>query len=229
MSQPGVAVRGVLLDIDGTLIDSNDAHARSWADTLCRAGYQVTFQRVRELIGKGGDKLLAETVGLDDESPEGKEITRRRRDLFLREYVPTLRAFDGARELLIHMRKEGLLLVVATSAGADEMGPLLRVVGAEDLIDEATSSSDAERSKPDPDIVQAALAKGQLAPHEALMLGDTPYDVEAASRAGVGAIALRTGGWPDEALSGALAIFDGPRDLLERWDQSPLRRARSLR
>lgn len=221
MTQHVTAIQGVLLDIDGTLIDSNDAHARSWTDTLRRAGYDVTFERVRELIGKGGDKLLAETVGIDDKSAEGKEITDRRRELFLREYVPKINAFNGARDLLAHMRNEGLRLVVATSAGAEEMRPLLHIVGAEDLIDEATSSSDAERSKPDPDIVQAALEKGRFTPKEALMLGDTPYDIEAAGRAGVSTVALRTGGWSDNALAGALAIFDNPRDLLKHWDKSP--------
>jgi phosphoglycolate phosphatase-like HAD superfamily hydrolase len=122
------------------------------------------------------------------------------------------------------MRDEGLKLVVASSAKEDELTPLLEKAGTADLIEKKTSSDDAENSKPDPDIVKAALDRSGLAPDEVVMLGDTPYDIEAASRAGVRAVALRSGGWKDRDLSGAIAAYDDPADLLAHYDSSPLKR-----
>jgi phosphoglycolate phosphatase-like HAD superfamily hydrolase len=220
---PGRALRTILLDIDGTLIDSNDAHARAWVDSLAAHGYVVPFEQVRPLIGKGGDKILPELVGLDPESGEAKRMSETRSELFLHRELPTLRATRGARALLERMTAEGLELVVATSAKSDEVRALLEQTGVSDLIQLASSSDDADRSKPDPDIVQAALRlSGSQAMHSA-MLGDTPYDVEAAARARVPAIALRCGGWwGDEAFAKAAAIYDDPADLLAHFDESPL-------
>ncbi|HYJ80259.1 MAG TPA: HAD family hydrolase, partial [Longimicrobiaceae bacterium] len=133
--------------------------------------------------------------------------------------------FTAARELLERMRADGLTLVVATSASKDDLGALLKAAGVEDLIDASSTSSDAEESKPDPDIVQAALDAAGCDPGEAVMLGDTPYDIEAASRAGVGCVALRCGGWwSDEDLAGATAVYDDPADLLARYEDSPFGR-----
>lgn len=217
-------MRAVILDVDGTLVDSNDAHARAWVDALAEHGHRVAFADVRRLIGMGGDKLLPKVTGLSDESPEGRRISERRSAIFIERYLPALRPTPGARALLERMRRDGLTLVVASSAKADELGPLLEIAGAKHLIEETTSSDDAERSKPDPDIVRAALEKTGCPPGDVLMLGDTPYDVEAATRAGVGTIALRCGGWTDDRLRGAVAIYDDPADLLARWDTSLLAR-----
>jgi HAD superfamily hydrolase (TIGR01509 family) len=216
-------IAGVLLDIDGTLLDSNDAHAQSWVEVLRRHGYDIPFERVRPLIGKGTDKLLPELTGLDPESGLGKQMAEERKALFLRAYLPGLRPTRGARALVERLRDEGFRLVVATSAGADELALLLRQAQVDDLIEQATTSDEAGRSKPDPDIVCAALAKGRLRPEAAIMLGDTPYDIEAAARAGVASIAFRCGGWwDDRALAGALAIYDDPAALLADFDRSPL-------
>jgi len=220
---PGSALRTVLLDVDGTLIDSNDAHARAWVEALRTHGYVVPFERVRRLIGKGGDKLLPELTGLDPESGEAERIGATRSEQFLRRELPSLRPTAGARALLEHMLSRGLELVVATSAQDSEVRALLEQAGVSDLIQQASSADDAERSKPDPDIVQAALRlSGSQAAHSA-MLGDTPYDVEAAARARVPAVALRCGGWWDDAaFSQARAIYDDPADLLAHFAESPL-------
>src|SRR5215207_3325366 len=173
---PGSALRTVLLDIDGTLIDSNDAHARAWVDSLREHGYVVPFEQVRPLIGMGGDKVLPELTGLDPDSGEAERMSATRSELFLHRELPTLRPTRGARALLERMTEDGFELVVATSAQANEVQALLERVGVADLIELASSSDDAERSKPDPDIVQAALRmSGSQAAHSA-MLGDTPYD-----------------------------------------------------
>jgi len=220
---PGRSLRTILLDIDGTLIDSNDAHARAWVDSFAAHGYVIPFEQIRPLIGKGGDKILPELTGLDPESGEAKRLGETRSEIFLERELPTLRATPGARALLERMKAEGLELVVATSAKSTEVRALLEQTGVSDLIQLASSSDDAERSKPDPDIVQAALRlSGSEAAHSA-MLGDTPYDVAAAARARVPAIALRCGGWwGDDALAAAVAIYDDPAELVAKWEGSVL-------
>ena len=217
----GPALHAVLLDIDGTLINSNDAHARAWVVALRDHGYVVRFEDVRPLIGMGGDKMLPQLVGLDPESGEATRIGETRAELF-RQELPSLEPTRGARDLLQRLRRHGLALVVATSAQADEVNVVLEQAGVADLIVTRASSGDAERSKPDPDIVQAALGKsGNTAAH-CIMIGDTPYDIEAAKRARVPCIALRSGGWWDDAsLAGAIAIYDNPADLCVRFDSSP--------
>lgn len=215
------ARRVALLDVDGTLVDSNDAHANAWVEALAAHGHEVPFARVRELIGKGGDKLLPETTGIAKDSVEGQEISKRRSAIFAKTYLPSLRAFPGARDLLQELKARGVKLVVATSAQRGELDKLLEAADVADLIEEAATSSDAEDSKPDPDIVLAALRAAGCKPHEAVMLGDTPYDVAAATKAGVRVIALRCGGWDDAGLAGATAIYDHARDLLKHLDTSP--------
>jgi len=215
------AQRVILLDIDGTLIDSNDAHARAWVDSLAEHGYVVPFEQVRPLVGKGGDKILPELVGLDPESPEAKRMSETRGEIFRSRELPHLRATRGARDLLLRFRADGYELAVATSANAGDVRATLEQALVADLIQTATSSDDAERSKPDPDIVRAALMRSGHAASHAVMLGDTPYDIEAATRARVRIVALRCGGWwNDDALRGAEAIYDDPADLLGRYDDS---------
>jgi HAD superfamily hydrolase (TIGR01509 family) len=216
-------LRGALLDVDGTLVDSNDAHAASWAEVFAEFGYDIRFEHVRPLVGMGGDKLLPILTGLDHESPKGKRLTERKKAVFDQKHLPHLQPTRGARQLLEHMVAEGLTLVSATSASDDEMRALLDRAGVADLIHDATSSGEVESSKPDPDVVGAALEKGRLRPDEAVMIGDTPYDIAAAVKAGVPTIALRCGGWWDDlALGGAVAIYDDPADLLAHYDDSPL-------
>src|SRR5262245_2886250 len=190
-------IRGVLLDIDGTLVDSNDVHAHSWVEALAEHGIKVPFEKVRKLIGKGGDKLLPEVSGIGADTREGKQLAKRHVELFKERYLPHLRPTPGAPDLLQRMHTKGLKLVVATSAKEDIVGPLLKLCGAAGLIDGKTSSDDGSHSKPDPDLVHAALGEAGLPPAQVVLLGDTPYDIEAAGRSGVGVIAFRCGGWGD--------------------------------
>jgi HAD superfamily hydrolase (TIGR01509 family) len=214
-------VEVVLLDVDGTLVDSNDLHAQAWLETFAAHGYLADFTRVRELIGQGGDKLIPEITGVASDSPEGRRLSEQRGHLFREQFLPRVRALPKAYDLLARFRRSGLRLFVASSAKEQELSALLAICGAADLVEHATSADDAPRSKPDPDIVQAALRKsGSDAPH-ALLLGDTPYDVAAGRKAGVGVVALRSGGFPDEALRDAIAIYDDTAHLLALYDQSP--------
>ena len=213
--------KAVLFDVDGTLVDSNDAHAHAWVEAFAAFGVTVDFTHVRRSIGMGGDKLMPRVAGITEDEPLGKRISERRGEIFKSNYLPHLRPFPGARELVAAIKARGLIGVAASSAKADELGALLAIAGAESLLDDATSSDDAEESKPDPDIIHAALRKAHAEATNAVLIGDTPYDVEAAGRAGVECIALRCGGWPDADLRGAIAVYDGPWQLLERLDDLP--------
>jgi HAD superfamily hydrolase (TIGR01509 family) len=216
--------RGIILDVDGTLVDSNDAHAGAWADALAHHGYWIDPARVRPLIGKGGDKVVPALTGLSERSPTGNAISKRRGQIFRTKYLPQVHAFRGARALVERLEREGLKIVVASAASTEDLRPLLDKAGVQHLVDAQTSKDDVARSKPDPDVVEAALATLGMAPAEVVMIGDTPYDVEAAARAGVRTIALRSGGgWSDHELSGAAAIYDDPTDLLAHLDTSPVK------
>jgi HAD superfamily hydrolase (TIGR01509 family) len=214
-------LRGVIFDIDGTLVASNEAHAQSWADTLREAGYDVPFDIIWPMIGMGGDKLLPASTGVEANSQMGRRLLKRRWELFQRNYLPRLQPTPGARDLVLRMKEDDLTLVVASSASGNELRDLMDVAGVADLMDATTSSSDAAESKPDPDIVQAAIRKSRLDPDELIMLGDTPYDVQAAIGAHVNLVGLLCGGWSMEELSGAVAIYDDPSDLHKWYDQSP--------
>ncbi len=216
-------IKGVLLDIDGTLVLSNDAHARSWVAAFAHFDYEIAYYKVRRLIGMGGDKLMPQLVpGLESESENGQQISNYRSKIFLDKYALKLKPAPGSRALIKRLQKDGLKLMIASSAKDKELKSLLQAAHVDDLLREATTSDDVDNSKPDPDIVHAALTKIGLPPQQVLMLGDTPYDLEAVSKAGLALIALRCGGWNDKDLAGALAMYNDPADLLDHYETSPL-------
>jgi HAD superfamily hydrolase (TIGR01509 family) len=217
-------LRGVLFDVDGTLIDSNDAHARAWVEALRDHGIEVSFERVRPLIGMGGDKLLPLAADIDAGSATGKAIAHRRLEIFLSEHLGRLKPLPGARALLLFLASRGLQNHVASSAQPRELRPLLEQASVADLIDDGAASGDGRPSKPDPDILRAALERAQLSPDQVIFVGDTPYDIEAGWRCGVATVAVRCGGWSDTSLDGASAIYDDPGDLLAHFGESPLAR-----
>jgi HAD superfamily hydrolase (TIGR01509 family) len=217
-------VRGVLLDVDGTLVDSNDAHARAWVAAFAEAGYDVAWARIRRMIGMGGDKLVPLVTGLSELDPKARRIGERRAEIFAARELGAVGPLPGARELIERMSREGLRLAAASSASPDEVRPLLERTGVAYLVAAPLAGASDEPSKPDPNVVQAALRRVDLRPSEAVMVGDTPYDLEAARLANVASILFRTGGWPDVQLAGAVAIYDGPWDLLARFDDSLLKR-----
>lgn len=209
----------LLSDIDGTLVVSNDAHAKAWADALRQFGYDVPAERVRRLIGMGGDKILKRIdEKLNEEEEPGKSIEAVRLQIFLDRYVAGLEPTPGAVALLEQLGSRGILRVAATSANEKEFEEIAAVAGIAGYIDLATTSDDAARSKPDADIVQAALDKAKAGARDALYLGDTPYDIEAAHRAGVRVIALQCGGWSAGELAAAEAVYETPADLLAHFE-----------
>jgi HAD superfamily hydrolase (TIGR01509 family) len=148
----------------------------------------------------------------------GSDIKETRKKLFLEKYVPDLQPTPGSRDLVLAAQAAGLKTVVASSATSDELGALLKAAGVADVLTEATTADDAEHSKPDPDIVETALETIGLPASEVVMIGDTPYDIEAADKAGVRCIAVRCGGWDGVSLGGAAAIYDDPADILAHRD-----------
>jgi len=172
----------------------------------------------------GADKLLPTTIGIRHDSREGKKLTKRRSEIFRERYLPHLRPLPGARSLVLRVREDGLKAIVVTSARHDELKSLLEAADVEDLMEEKATASDAKRSKPDPDIVEAAVEESGISPKHIVMIGDAPYDIEAAAKADVRTIAFRSGGWDDASLNGAAQIYDGPADLLSHYDASLLGR-----
>lgn len=218
-----MALQAVILDVDGTLVLSNDAHAQAWVEAFATYGYEVPFEKVRPLIGMGGDQVIPKMVsGLNDEEGDGKAISEKRKELIIKKFASKLQAAPGSRELILHMQQAGLKLIIATSATSEELSELLEAAQVDDLLKESTTSSDAEASKPSPDIVEAALKKLKMKPNQVVMLADTPYDIKAAKQAGVETIAVRCGGFDDEQLRGAIAIYNHPADLLANYSNSPL-------
>jgi HAD superfamily hydrolase (TIGR01509 family) len=217
--------RAVIFDVDGTLIDSVDFHARAWVDAFAAFGHSVAFDRVRRQIGKGGDQLMPMFLSREEIAQTGKALETHRGDLLKERYLPQFRPFPKVRELIQRVLADGTQVALGSSAKEDELAEYKKIAGINDLIDAETSSDEAEHSKPCPDIFEAAVAKlGITDLSKILVVGDTPYDAQAASKAGLRTIGLRCGGWSEEKLraAGCIAVFDDPADLLARYDASPL-------
>jgi HAD superfamily hydrolase (TIGR01509 family) len=217
-------LKAVLFDVDGTLVNSNDAHASAWVTAFSDHRVRVDPVQVRRCIGMGGDKLMPAVSGIEKDSAEGTRIAKRRGEIFMGQLLPTLKPFPDAGNLVAAIKSCGLIAVAASSAEEDELEALLKLAHALQLMDATTSSDDAEHSKPSPDIIVAALQRAKAEPDEAIMIGDTPYDIEAARRAGVRTIAFRSGGWDDRDLSGAIEIYDGAWEMLARLGSSAVMR-----
>ena len=203
----------VLLDVDGTLVDSNDAHAHAWSEVLAKHGVEISFARARSMIGMGGDRVIEEVCGIPRGDKRNERIGRERTRCFLERWIGTVRPLRGSRELVLRLRNEGYRYVIASAAKDEELQPLLEIAGVADLGPLRTSSSDVKESKPAPDIIEAALAQVPDERSRAVLVGDTPYDARAARDANVAFIGVRSGGWSAEALMGAVAVYEGPWDL----------------
>jgi HAD superfamily hydrolase (TIGR01509 family) len=217
--------KAVLFDVDGTLVDTVDLHARAWADTFRRFGVEADLDEIRRQIGKGGDQLLPGLVPPAILEAKAEEMQAFRAELFKREYLPQVRAFPGVRALFERIHAAGQTIVLASSGEAEEVKEHKRIADIADLIDDETTSADAERSKPFPDIFEAAFAKLGLAERsDAVVIGDTPYDAEAARGAGLATIGVLCGGFTERSLrqAGCMAVYRDPHHLLDQYDSSPL-------
>lgn len=215
--------QAVIFDVDGTLVDTNYLHAVTWWEAFRQYGHGVDMADIHRAIGMGSDKLLDHLLPDDRDRADDDGIRAAHKTLY-REYWTRLRAFDGAADLLRACAARGSKVVLASSADGDEMQALLAALDAEDAITAVTSSADVEESKPAPDIVQVALDRAGVPADQAIFVGDTVWDVKACRHAGLPCVAVLTGGIGAGELreAGAVAVYDGPADLLQHLDDSPI-------
>jgi HAD superfamily hydrolase (TIGR01509 family) len=216
-------IKSVIFDLDGTLVDSVDAHALAWQESFKYFGKDIPFEQVRAQIGKGGDQLLPVFFNKLELEAFGDELSDYRKQHFRHNYLPNLKPFPMVRELFERVREDGKQIIIASSSNEDDLKALKHIAGIEDLVDETVSADDADSSKPEPDIFLAALKKSSTDDkHSVITIGDSPYDSIAAKRAGLASIGVLSGGFLEIDLraNGCLAIYRDPADLLERYDSS---------
>ncbi|MGI4942212.1 MAG: HAD family hydrolase [Janthinobacterium lividum] len=217
--------KAVIFDVDGTLIDSVDLHAKAWQDAFHDYGHEIGFDDIRSQIGKGGDQLMPVFLSEEELDAKGEELEKHRGQILKERYLPQITPFPRVRELLQRLQADGVQIALASSAKEDELQVYKEAANIDDLLDAETSSDDAESSKPDPDIFLAAMKRlGNVATDQVLVVGDTPYDAEAAGKAGLHTIGLLCGGWSEADLkkAGCIATYKDPADLLAQYDTSPL-------
>ena len=210
-----------ILDVDGTLVDTNYQHALAWYRAFRDHGIVLPIWRIHRHIGMGGDQLVAALVGEDVDERLGDDIRAAEKPLYF-EMIEEVEPLEGARDLLVELKERGHALVLASSAKEDEVDRYLDLLDARELADSWTTSADVEATKPNPDLVLAAHEKAGGG--EAVMVGDTTWDCHAARAAGVPTIAVMTGGFSEQELrdAGAIAVFESIVDLRARLDETPL-------
>jgi HAD superfamily hydrolase (TIGR01549 family) len=216
--------KALIFDVDGTLVDTVDLHARAWVEAFRRFGRHVALHDMRRQIGRGADQLIP--VFLPDEEVKriGEDLDEWHGRLYRQRYMPTARAFPMVREVFEMAKRSGQKTALASSGKREELERYKRLAQIEDLVDVETSSDDADRSKPFPDIFAAVLRKlVPIQPADAIVIGDTPYDAEAAGKLGLRTIGLRCGCFTGEELrqAGCVAIYDDVADLLKHYYESP--------
>jgi HAD superfamily hydrolase (TIGR01509 family) len=220
-----VQLEAVIFDIDGTLVDSVDLHAKAWQIAFDKFGKKVSFGAIRRQIGKGADQLLPVFFSKVELDQFGDELNSYRSKLFKQEYLLTVKAFPKVRELFERIKQDGRQIALASSAKDDELEAYKKIARIADLTETETSSGDVKKSKPYPDIFATALKElGNIAPDQVIAVGDTPYDAEAAGKINLRVIGLLCGGWNEEELrrAGCVTVYQDPADLLARYDGSPL-------
>jgi HAD superfamily hydrolase (TIGR01509 family) len=217
-----VAVEAALLDVDGTLIDSNYHHALAWYRAFRRHDIVLPLWRIHRAIGMGGDQLVPALVGPELDGEKGDDIRAARDEIYTGGLIDEVAPLEGAHELIAELKDRGLRVVLASSSPLDELERYLDLLEARDLADAWTTKDDVEATKPEPDLILAALEKAKT--RSAVLVGDTRWDVEAASKAGVETVCLLTGGWSKQELreAGAVVVFESAADLRERLDETPL-------
>lgn len=217
--------KAIIFDVDGTLIDSVDHHARAWQDAFAEIGHEIALPELRGQIDKGGDQLMPVFLSPDELDEQGEALEKRRGEILKQRYLGRIQAFPDVRALFERIRADGTKIILASSAKSEELKTYKKLADIGDLIDAETTSDDADKSKPHPDIFLAALAAiPGLKASDAIVVGDTPYDAEAAAKAGLRSVGVLCGGFPEAGLreAGCMAIFADPAQLLAQYADSPL-------
>ena len=215
-------MRAFIFDVDGTLVDSNELHVDSWDRAFRKFGKQFPREALRAQIGKGSDQYLPAFLTPDEIDRFGKELDEYRSELFRKEYLPRVRPFPKVRELFQRIRDDHKRIVLASSGKKADTEYYVKILKIENLIEGYISGDDADNSKPAPDIFAASLKKlGDIAPADAVTVGDTRFDIEAAAKAGLKTIAFLCGGTPESVLreAGAVAIYRDPADFLAHYNE----------
>jgi HAD superfamily hydrolase (TIGR01509 family) len=212
-----------ILDIDGTLVDTNYHHTIAWYRAFRQHGIILPLWRIHRHIGMGGDQLVSALTDEQTEEKMGDDLRAAEKVLYF-ELITEVETMEGSRELIEELKRRGHTVVLASSAKEDEVEKYLDLLDARELADGWTTSADVENTKPQPDLVNAALERAGGRPDDAVMVGDTPWDVHAAEDAGVKTLTVRTGGFGDDELreAGAIAVFESVAELRAKLDETPL-------
>jgi HAD superfamily hydrolase (TIGR01549 family) len=212
-------LKAILLDIDGTLVDSNDKHTDCWVEAFAHFGRKVEWDVIRGQIGKGGDLLVPDTLNAREMRKFGEELKKYRGELWEKRYMKSVEPFPGVKEALHVLWTRHIRLAFASSSNPNEVEYYVSLLGAEELLEGSTSKKDAKLSKPSPEIFEAALEQVGTDPAVTLVVGDTPYDVLAAHRAGIAVAALLCGGFARDLLTKAEFLFDDIPTLVKELDR----------
>ena len=216
--------KAVIFDVDGTLVDSVDLHAKAWQAAFRNFGHDIDFAVIRGQIGKGGDQLMPVFLSGSELAKQGTDLEKRRGEVLRQTYLSQVTAFPKVLELFERLKADGTRIALASSAKEDELARYKEVLQIDGLVDVEASSDDVEKSKPLPDILQVALKRLGVPATQAMVVGDTPYDAKAAAKAGLSTIGLLCGGFSEASLkkAGCIAIYKDPADLLQHYDHSPI-------
>jgi HAD superfamily hydrolase (TIGR01509 family) len=209
----------MLLDIDGTLVDSNDMHADCWVEAFRHFGKEVDWKVVRQQIGKGGDLLVPDTLNAREMRDFGEPLQKYRGELWKKSYMHRVQPFPGVKESIRTIAGRGIRLALASSSNPDEVEYYVQLLGVGDLLEGTTSKEDAQFSKPSPEIFQAALDRVKSDPARSIAVGDTPYDILAAHRIPLPVVGLRCGGFAEELLAKAEFVFDDLNAMTRELDR----------
>ncbi|NET88258.1 MAG: HAD family hydrolase [Kamptonema sp. SIO1D9] len=218
-------VKAVIFDVDGTLVDTVDLHAQAWQKAFAKYGYEISLAELRQQIGKGSEYIIPVFISQAEFEEKGEDIAEYRKEYFQNELMSQVRPFEKVPELFKRIKADSKKVVLATSARKTTLETYKKLLKIDDLADGATAKDDVEKSKPEPDIFAAALAKlSGISAEEVIVVGDSPYDAIAAGKINLRTVGVLCGGFSEEVLreAGCIAIYQSPADLLANYVESPL-------